>query len=176
MEPYENPEQNGKKTLWIIGGIILVIMLVGIVYGATQRTLKKTDTPSDTVPVNQTTDQKQVLSRETAEKTPATVSDIALANLGTFPYRVQAKITGEMSDGCSQPDVVFTQSGKTFTADVTGLKESGSMCTMVVTPFETVVDVPVAGLGAGTYTVKLGDLSKTFTLVAENKIQFIGDK
>lgn len=175
MEPYENPEQNGKKTLWIIGGIILVIMLVGIVYGATQRNLKKTDTPDGAVPVNQTPAQ-QVLSRETAEQTPATIDTMTLANLGTFPYRVQAKITGEMSDGCSQPDVVFTQSGKTFTADVVGLKEIDTMCTMVMTPFETVVDVPVSGLTAGTYMVKLGNLSKTFTLVAENKIQFIGDK
>jgi hypothetical protein len=46
---YDQNESNGKKTLWIIGGIILVVMIIALVYGATQKSLNKADVQADTV-------------------------------------------------------------------------------------------------------------------------------
>jgi hypothetical protein len=51
-----------------------------------------------------------------------------------------------------------------------------AVCTQVVTSQETVIDIPVSGLAAGTYSVALGKITKTFKLLADNEIQFSSDK
>ncbi len=183
MEPtYEQrPEGSGKKTLLIIGGIILVVMIIALVYGATQKTIKNSDTTGSNVPVtNQPAPSTQgsgtVMGAERVAVTP-TITGLDVVNLETFPYKVQARVKGTVPEGCAAFDTpTVAQSGKTFTISVTASKPKDAVCTQAVTQQEAVVDVPVAGLSAGTYTVKTGKYSKTFKLSSDNSVQYTSDK
>lgn len=172
-----NQEEGGKKTLWIIGGIILVVAIIAVVYGATQKTLKKnTDTNTDgSVTMNE--DGTTVLGADRVVVSGSTVTAMDVVNLQTFPYKVQARIKGTVPDSCSTFDTPkVTSSGKTFTITVTASHPKDAVCAQVVTDREVVIDLPVAGLAAGTYTVKVGATTKTFTLATNNTIEYSGDK
>lgn len=185
MEPrnqdagYGAPSQpgDGKKTMWIIGGVVAVIAIIGVIYGATQSSLKKTNSVSDNTPINTpTTDANQVAAARVTS--PVMYTGFDVVNLQTFPYRVQVRVRANASEGCVAADVpTVTTAGKVFTITMTGSKPADAMCTQAITAIENVVELPVADLTAGNYTVKLGTLkAKTFTLAADNKIQFSGDK
>lgn len=185
MEPrnqdagYGAPSQpgDGKKTMWIIGGVVAVIAIIGVIYGATQSSLKKTNSVSGNTSINMSTgDTNQVAAARVT--IPVTYTGFDVVNLQTFPYRVQVRVRGKVSEGCVTADVpIATVSGKVFTVAMTGSKPADAMCTQIITNVENVVELPVAGLAAGNYTVKLGTMkAKTFTLAADNKVQFSGDK
>ncbi len=184
MEPrnqdagYGAPSQpgDGKKTMWIIGGLVAVIAIVGVIYGATQSTIKKTNQIEDNTPLNTTSDANQVAAARVTS--PVTYTGFDVVNLQTFPYRVQVRVRANASEGCVTADVpTVATAGKVFTITMTGSKEVDAMCTQAITAIENVVELPVTDLAAGNYTVKLGTLkAKTFTLAADNKIQFSGDK
>lgn len=182
MENYESPQGNGKQLFWILGGVIIVIMIIGIVYSATQKTLKNTE-PETRESDTSTTLQKidpvtgKPISVKNQTEVPATITGLDIVRLSTFPQRVQMRITGTVPDGCSTfntPTIIAN--GKTFNVTVTASHDADQMCTQVVTNQEIVSEIPVAGLGAGTYSVTLGSLTKTFTLVADNNIEFFSDK
>jgi hypothetical protein len=189
-QQYTDGPSNSSKTLWIIGGIVLVIMIIGVVYAATQKSLKNANqaaTTAETVPLNsgsQTTTSTNavsangtVLGASDRVSVVPTLKALDLANLQTFPYQVQARITGTVPDGCSTLDTpAITQTGNIFTISVTASHPKDMMCTQVITSQSAVVDVPVSGVSAGKYYVVLGKIKKSFTLVQSNQIQYSGDK
>ena len=195
----EDPRQSGgKSTLFIIGGIILVIVIIALVYAATQHSVNQqvgTMTgPSANIPLNQipadqgssasgvggaagaSTASTTVAGATEMVATPVTITGLDVVNLQTFPYKVQAHITGTMPDGCSTASASIAGTGKTFTITVVAAKAKDAMCTQVITPYDATIDVPVASLAAGKYTVKLGKIIKSFTLAQDNQVQYSGDK
>ncbi len=181
MENYESTQLGKKQIFWIIGGVIIVIMIIGIVYSSTQKTLKNTDSGS----VENSLEKKDVIDLKNGEvkgvvemvDVPVTVTGLDIVNLQTFPQRVQARIKGTVPDGCSLfTSPMITRIGNTFTISLTGTHPKDSVCTQVITPQETVIDIPVEGLPAGIYTATIGKITKTFKLVADNEIQFSSDK
>lgn len=180
---YDQGESNGKKTLWIIGGVILVVMIIGIVYGATQKSLKKAtdaENTADSVQLNtagsNTGANGAVLGASEMVETPVELTGLTVVNLQTFPQKVQAQIKGNLADACSTAKTDVNLVGKKFTITVTATKAKDAVCATVITPYEAVVDLPVAGATAGKYTVVLGKMTKTFTLAADNEIQYSSDK
>lgn len=187
---YEEGSNNGKKTLWIIGGIILVIMIVGVVYGATQRSLKKADQAiDDSVRVTQSggTSSNGVVRPVTPSSNDpvpenmvavaVTVSKLDVVNLESFPQRVQARVGYQLANGCAVLDTpTITKTGSTFTIALSSRAEKDKVCTQALVPGEVVIEVPVEGLAAGKYSVKVGTTTKTFTLQADNEVQFYSDK
>lgn len=188
---YEERVGNGKKMIWIIGGIILVIMVVGLVYGATQRSLKQADqeADSDTVTINQsgpTSTNGTVKPVAPAANEPlaanmvsypVTVTKLDVVNLESFPERVQARVAYELANGCAVLDTpTITKTGNAFTITMSSRGEKDANCTQALVPGEIVIEVPVEGLPAGKYSVKVGTTTKSFTLSAENKTQYYSDK
>ena len=185
---YDQNESNGKKTLWIIGGIILVVMIIALVYGATQKSLNKADTQADTVATETVRTASQsgsvknlgttsVLGTTETIELPVGVTSLDVVNLQTFPQKVQARVGYSLSGNCAALDTpAVTGSGKVFTVSLTSRAPKDAPCTKNLIPGDIVVDIPVEGLAAGKYSVKVGKSTKTFTLVADNKIQYSGDK
>ncbi len=185
---YDQNESNGKKTLWIIGGIILVVMIIALVYGATQKTLNKADVQADTVTNETVRTQNQsgsvknsgttaVLGDVETIELPVGITSLDVVNLQTFPQKVQARVGYSLSGNCAVLDTpTVTVSGKVFTVSLTSRAPKDAPCTKNLVPGDSVVDIPVEGLAAGKYSVKVGKSTKTFTLVADNQIQYSGDK
>lgn len=187
---YEEGSNNGKKTLWIIGGIILVIMIVGVVYGATQRSLKKADQAiDDSVTVTQpggTSSNGVVRPAAPSANNPipenmvavaVTVSKLDVVNLESFPQRVQARVGYQLANGCAVLDTpTIAKSDSTFTVALSSRAGKDKVCTQASTSKEVVIEIPVEGLVAGKYSVKVGNITKTFTLQADNEVQFYSDK
>lgn len=170
MENYQETE--GNKTLWIIGGIVLVIAVAGVIYGITRKTANQEANVNDAI-VEETKD-----SQVKGDAVAVDYTGFDVVNLQTFPHQVQVRVKGTVPEGCivaNKP--VVTVSGKTFTVTMDGTRPAGAVCTQVVTPVEGVVNLPVSGAVAGTYTVKVDDLAaKTFTLATNNTVQYTGDK
>lgn len=180
---YENEAGNGKRTLWIIGGIILAIMIIALVYGATQKNLSgqadqepvRSDAARTTVPAKSQTQAVSGAS-ERVSVTPS-ISSMDLVNLETVPYQAQARIQGTVPDGCSefdQPTAVRT--GNVITVSVTASHARDATCSQAATKRSTVVDLPVAGLDDGKYVVRLGAISRTLEISSAKASQYTGDK
>jgi hypothetical protein len=90
--------------------------------------------------------------------------------LGTPPsVRAQVVARGHLSDGCTKiTDVGQKRDGNTFTVTLGTFRAPNVLCIQVITPFIQTVDLNVAGLKAGTYTVTVDGASKQFTLTADN--------
>ena len=184
-QSYDNDEpSNGKKTLWIVGGIILAVMIIALIYGATQKSLRNPGapetskaTPAATGSGSATTPGSSVLGADERVQVIPTIKGLEVVNLQTYPYKVQASVSGTVPEGCSTLDTpTVTLSGKVFTISATASRPKDAMCTEVVTPQSAVVDIPVDGLSPGKYGVKIGKITKTFTLLEPSTIQPSGDK
>jgi len=170
MENYQ--ETGGNKMLWIVGGVVLIIAVAGVVYGITRKTSNQQANVNN-IPVEETSSNQVKGDTVAVEYTGFDV-----VNLQSFPYQVQVRVKGTVPEGCivaNKP--VVTASGKTFTVTMDATRPTGAVCTQVVTPVEGVVNLPVSGAAAGTYTVKVDNLAvKTFVLATNNTVQYTGDK
>ncbi len=188
---YEEGASQGNKTLWIIGGIIVVIMIIGLVYGATQRSLKTTDQNTDDdalVVLDPVTGNRLPSSGNNTPGVPALadsekvvlpveITSLDVVNLETFPNQVQARIAYGLSGDCAVLDTpTVSLVGTVYTVTMTSYAPKDAVCTKNIVPGERVVVIPVEGVRAGTYSVKVGSKTKTFTLQTDNKVQFSGDK
>lgn len=194
MNNYDQEESNGKKTLWIIGGIILVVMIVALVYGATQKSLKNADTAADssneTIQLDKPTtgavkptvttgtgSDTAVLGDSDMIELPVSITKMDVVNLKTIPQQVQARISYGLSGDCAVVDTPnMSISGKVFTVTMTSHAPKNAPCTRNIVPGEIVVELPVDGLAVGKYTVKAGTISKTVSIVAESSLVPIGEK
>jgi hypothetical protein len=108
---------------------------------------------------------------------PVYVNKLDVVNLESFPERVQARVAYDLANGCAVLDTpTITKSGNTFTVALTSRAEKDANCTQALIPGDIVIEIPVEGLPAGNYTVKVGSATKTFSLSAENKTQYYSDK
>jgi inhibitor of cysteine peptidase len=100
----------------------------------------------------------------------AQVDSLEINLLGTPPsVRVQVVARGNLPDGCTKvTDISQKRDGNTFTVTLGTFRAPNVMCIQVITPFIQTVDLNVAGLKAGTYTVNVDGVSKQFTLSADN--------
>ena len=89
----------------------------------------------------------------------------------SFPLQVNVIITGNLPDGCTS--IVGSRAIKidenVFEIHVYTERMIDALCTQALVPFEENVKLDVYGLDAGTYLVKVNDLSESFTFDMDNK-------
>lgn len=180
MDPYENPESQGKKTLWIIGGIILVVMLIALIYGISQNNLLK-NTPAHTTDTDAVIPQQKIqpLSDKESVITPVTTKKLEVVNLETHPPQVQAHVAYTLTDTCAVLDTPeITSAGTTYTISLTARTplEKKSSCIQQTTPGDIVVHLPVPQEASGNYTVLVGKQKTSFHVSATAAALPYGDK
>ena len=98
------------------------------------------------------------------------VDNVDVSVLGPLPVQVSLAVSGNLSVPCVELlNPAVSREGNTFTVVLAesnlGPAES---CIAVLEPFETTVDLDVAGLPAGDYTVEVNGVSTEFTLDMDN--------
>jgi heat shock protein HslJ len=87
----------------------------------------------------------------------------------SFPVQVSVSVRGNLADGCTELEVIMSRrDGETFELDIQTSHSGQEVCTEMAPLFEETVPLDVEGLPAGTYTVKVGDKTSTFTLDMDN--------
>jgi len=102
----------------------------------------------------------------------AAVGSIDLLMLESFPVQINVVAKGNLPDGCTTIDqVTHVRQGNTFKVTITTARPADRMCTQALVPFEQTIALDVYGLKAGTYTVDVNGVTKTFTLDMDNALQ-----
>ena len=106
------------------------------------------------------------------EGSRAYIESLELVMLESFPVGVRARLRGSLRDACTRvASVAQSREDKTFTLDVRTMRPAGAFCAQVLTPFEETVVLDVFALPAGTYSVRVGDKTATFTLETDNILE-----
>ncbi|KAF5412857.1 MAG: hypothetical protein C5S43_01225 [Candidatus Methanocomedens sp.] len=101
----------------------------------------------------------------------AAVEDIDIMILESFPVQVMVNARGYLPDGCTEIDSVTTSKARnTFTISITTIRPADAICTQAIVPFEESIPLNVLGLKAGTYDVKVNEVSDSFELQMDNAI------
>lgn len=113
---------------------------------------------------------QQVDESEFVYGSDATVEQLTVNMMESFPVQVNVILDGYLPDGCTEIDEITSSlDDQTFTIDVVTRKPAGDVaCTMAIVPFEVTHELDVEGLQAGEYTVQYGELSEKFTLEQDN--------
>ncbi len=113
---------------------------------------------------------QQIDKSEYALGSEATIEEMSVNIMESFPVQVSVSLVGYLPDGCVEiEDIKSSREEQTFTIDIITRRPTGDVaCTMAIVPFEESVSLDVAGLPAGEYTVQAGDLTRTFTLETDN--------
>jgi inhibitor of cysteine peptidase len=102
----------------------------------------------------------------------ANVEEVEVLLMESFPIQVAVIARGNLPDGCTEIDDVetsFDEESKTFSVEVTTVRDADAVCTQALVPFEERVDLDVRGLPAGTYTVDVNGVRETFTFDVDNE-------
>ena len=174
MEPNQNPTPKNRGAI-VVGIIIVLIVIAAIVYAAVHHAsvapVNNTVTP---VAINPSTGSTSTTGQTVPET--FTITGLTVTQAASFPSHVTANVAINLAETCSSATGSSSLSGKTFTVTITATKPAGAICGQVVAPRTIAVDLPVTGLAAGTYTVKSGTFTKTFTLAQDNQINYTSGK
>ena len=99
----------------------------------------------------------------------ATVEEVSVVFLESFPLQVQVVAKGYLADSCTSIDeVIVKQVDNTFTAEITTRRPAKEMCAQIVQPFEKNIPLDVYGLPSGDYTVDVNGVTAKFTFNQDN--------
>lgn len=100
----------------------------------------------------------------------ATVEDLEVMLLESFPLQAQVRVSGYLPDGCTELyEITVERQNENFILTLTTRRPTGDIaCTQALVPFEEIVDLDIEGLEAGTYTVIAQDQEAQFTLDVDN--------
>jgi inhibitor of cysteine peptidase len=99
----------------------------------------------------------------------ATVENIQILILESFPVQINVVAKGYLPDGCTKIDqTIKNREGNTFLITITTKRPVDAMCTMAIVPFEEVISLDVYGLEAGDYEVNVNGIMDSFTLEMDN--------
>jgi len=101
----------------------------------------------------------------------ATVENIQILILESFPVQINVVANGYLPDGCTKIDqTIKNREGNTFLVTITTKRPADAMCTMAIVPFNKVISLDVYGLEAGDYEVNVNGIIDSFTLDMDNRI------
>lgn len=100
----------------------------------------------------------------------ATVEELEVILLESFPLQAQVRVSGYLPDGCTELDeITVERQNKNFLLTLTTRRPTGDIaCTQALVPFEEIVDLDIEGLEAGTYAVIAQEQEAQFTLDVDN--------
>jgi len=100
----------------------------------------------------------------------ASVDEIDIFILESFPVQVQVIASGNLPDPCTEiSEVLQEREGDTFFITIKTYRPPG-FCIQVLAPFEEIIPLEVYELPAGTYTVDVNGVQDTFNLEVDNFI------
>jgi inhibitor of cysteine peptidase len=98
----------------------------------------------------------------------ASVDEIEILILESFPVQINVIASGNLSDPCTEiSEVLQEKEGNTFFITIKTYRSPG-FCIQVLAPFEEIIPLEVYGLPAGTYTVDVNGVQATFDLEVDN--------
>jgi len=98
----------------------------------------------------------------------ATVEEIAISILETFPVQVLVNASGYHPDPCTNIYQIYqVREGDTFFITITTYRPS-AICITIIDPFTETIPLEVNGLPAGTYTLDVNGIQGSFTLETNN--------
>ncbi len=89
----------------------------------------------------------------------------------SLPATAAVVIRGHLADGCTRiVDTLMEINEEAGFSKVTlgTYRDPDAMCTMALVPFEEVIELPILGLPAGSYTVEVNGVTTTFELAVDN--------
>ena len=101
----------------------------------------------------------------------APVDEVSVIIMETLPGRAAVIARGDLPDGCTSiVDAVMTidEDAGLFEVTLGTYRDPEAMCTMALVPFEEVIELPILGLPAGTYTAEVNGVAITFELAVDN--------
>ena len=101
----------------------------------------------------------------------AAVDEVSVIIMETLPGTAAVIAQGYLPDGCTSiVDMRMTidEEAGLFQVTLGTYRDPEAMCTMALVPFEEVVELPIMGLAAGTYTVEVNGVGTTFELAVDN--------
>ncbi len=105
-------------------------------------------------------------------KNNATVDDIDILLLESFPLQARVIAKGSLPDSCTRIAEIETLSGpQGFDITVRTARPANAACAQVITPFEETIPLDIHGFAAGNYTVTVNGVSETFELLVDNVLQ-----
>lgn len=100
----------------------------------------------------------------------AVLEQLTVQTLESYPVQVQAVIRGQLPDSCSYiADASQLREGNTFRLRLTTARYANRRCAPTLTPFTQSVLLDTYGLPAGTYNVRINQISTAFILAASNE-------
>ncbi|MBE0524792.1 MAG: hypothetical protein IBX40_10730 [Methanosarcinales archaeon] len=101
----------------------------------------------------------------------ATVEDIQIILLESFPVQINVAAKGYLPDGCTKIDqTIKNWEGNTLFVTITTKRPVDVMCTMAIVPFNEVISLDVYGLEAGDYEVNVNGVRGSFKLETDNSL------
>jgi hypothetical protein len=99
----------------------------------------------------------------------AEVTALDIRRLETFPIQIQVIVQGILPDSCTTIERIDRnrQDGN-FQITLHTIRAAGVACSDAEIPFIETIDLDVLGLVAGIYTVRVNNISGTFTLQTDN--------
>ncbi len=101
----------------------------------------------------------------------APVDEVSVIIMERLPATAAVIARGDLPDGCTSiVDALMTidEEAGLFQVTLGTYRDPEAMCTMALVPFEEVVELPILGLAAGTYTVEVNGVATTFELAVDN--------
>ena len=98
----------------------------------------------------------------------ASVEEIEIEILESFPVRMNVIASGNLPDPCTEIyQVNQKREGNSFFITIKTYRSPG-FCIQVIAHFEEIISLEVYGLPAGTYTVDVNGVQATFDLEVDN--------
>ena len=101
----------------------------------------------------------------------AAVDEVSVMIMESLPATAAVIAQGYLPDGCTSiVDALMTidEEAGLFQVTLGTYRDPEAMCTMALVAFEEVVELPILGLPAGTYTVEVNGVETTFELAVDN--------
>jgi hypothetical protein len=146
------------------GLFLMALLAAGALLAAcsAQPTLLPTLAPATQPPATKPTAGEAI-------RTPAQIDEVEILILESFPVQVNVIVRGNLPNGCATiGDIVQERSGQEFRVTITAVQPADVMCADVLVPFEETISLDVVGLKAGTYTVNVNGIVRSFELAVDN--------
>ena len=99
----------------------------------------------------------------------ATINDVQILIMESWPLQAQAQVSGELGDGCTElGEIRSYREGQTIYVAIETVRPAEAICTQQLKMFDESVPLDIEGLPAGTYTVDVNGVTETFTLNQDN--------
>lgn len=157
---------SNKSIKWMKIAAVMFLACVVALSGC----IEKGQNNNDNETANNTTDGQEPGGEKYTYGT-ATVENIQIMTLESFPVQIHVIAKGYLPDGCTEVDkVTIEREGNTFTVNISTKRPKDAICTQEIVPFNETTPLDVQGLKAGNYTVNVNGVTESFELSVDNTL------